>query len=320
MLKFFKFDKKDINYDFYTIDFETANNYEFSPIQVAIVGIKNNKCTILLDTLINPGNDIFWDDMNYSIHGISEKNIQSAPTVEKVFREISEILDNNLVFAHNAVFDIKILREGYSKFNIKKNFKYGCSLQIARRTFKNLINYRLDTLADNLNLKFNHHNASDDASICANIILKSIEINNASNINEMLDSIKYLIGNYDGETFTKAYSKRLYAPGKITDKERAEVNIDETIETEISGQRIVFTGTLSIPRSEAMILCGKNGAIPQPRITKDTNILVVGRNDYNNFKTGNKSNKMLKAEELIKKGQNLEIIDETDFINLLEIR
>ena len=50
---------------------------------------------------------------------------------------------------------------------------------------------------------------------------------------------------------------------------------------------------------------------------QNTNYLIVGRDDYGNFKEGNKSNKMLKAEKLIQNGQDLEIITEDDFFELL---
>ena len=66
-----------------------------------------------------------------------------------------------------------------------------------------------------------------------------------------------------------------------------------------------------------MKIVADNGGIPEGNVTQNTNYLVVGRDDYGNFKEGNKSNKMLKAEKLIQKGQDLEIITEDDFLDMI---
>ena len=66
-----------------------------------------------------------------------------------------------------------------------------------------------------------------------------------------------------------------------------------------------------------MKLAAEHGAIPNASVTSTTNYLVVGNDDYHKFKTGNKSNKMIKAEQLIAKGQDLEMITEDDFLDFL---
>lgn len=303
-----------------TIDFETANRYEYSPCSVAIYQFENNVSSKVYSTLINPGN-IEFDEFLISIHGITKDMVENAPSIEQVLKQICIIIKDNFVFAHNAGFDISKIIMGCVIYNLSiPNFEYADSLMIAKRTWPGLINYRLDTVAEYLQLPFNHHNAEDDAKICGEIINASLQQHNCSSIDELLDAVKYVKGIYFENEWKHAYSKSLYNrnKNKKTDYEKASnFNINTDITTSISGKYFVFTGSLNIPRSKAMELCADKGAIPQGGINKLTNYLVVGRNDYGNFKDGNKSNKIIKAESLIKNGQDLEIITEADFFKMI---
>jgi DNA polymerase-3 subunit epsilon len=52
-------------------------------------------------------------------------------------------------------------------------------------------------------------------------------------------------------------------------------------------------------------------------VRKDTNLLVMGLQDYSRFTDGQASNKTKKAKELIAQGKPLEIIDENEFLRRL---
>lgn len=305
--------------DFITIDFEVTNRYEYSPCAVAIYEFENNQINKLLSTLINPG-EVFFDPMFVSLHGITEEMVQNSPGIEQVMHEICNIIPNKFIFAHNAGYDISKLLTGCNLYNISvPYFEYADSLMVAKRTWTKLVNYKLDTISEFLNLKLQHHNADSDAIACGRIILKAIEEQQVNDINELLDKIKYKRGYYD-KTLTHAYSKSLspHSGNKVSDYEKIkQLVINTNISTSLSGKYFVFTGALNIKRAEAMKIVADNGGIPEGNVTQNTNYLVVGRDDYGNFKEGNKSNKMLKAEKLIQKGQDLEIITEDDFLDMI---
>jgi DNA polymerase III subunit epsilon len=85
------------------------------------------------------------------------------------------------------------------------------------------------------------------------------------------------------------------------------------------GENLVFTGTLSLPRTEASYKAALAGCKIQDGINKQTTILVVGIQDH--FTTGHreKSSKQIKAEKLIQQGQNIKIISENDFIKIISL-
>ncbi|EKB55085.1 BRCT domain-containing protein [Facklamia hominis] len=60
------------------------------------------------------------------------------------------------------------------------------------------------------------------------------------------------------------------------------------------------------------------GGLLDNNVTKSTNYLILGNNDYNAILKGKKSSKHKKAEKLKLEGQDIEIIDEFTFYDLIE--
>jgi DNA polymerase-3 subunit epsilon len=59
------------------------------------------------------------------------------------------------------------------------------------------------------------------------------------------------------------------------------------------------------------------GGIPGDGVTKKTNYLILGNNDYCKSIKGGKSSKQKKAEKLILEGADLQIIPESVFIDMI---
>lgn len=85
-------------------------------------------------------------------------------------------------------------------------------------------------------------------------------------------------------------------------------------------RHVVFTGKLEkMLRKDAMQLVVNLGGILDNSVNKQTNYLILGDNDYNAILKGEKSSKHKKAEKLKLEGQDIEIIDERTFYDLLEV-
>lgn len=305
--------------NFLTIDFEVANRYEYSPCAVSIYEFSNGKINKLLSTLINPG-EAFFDPMLVNLHGITEEMVKDAPDVQSVMNEICNIIPDKFLFAHNAGYDISKIIKGCTLYNINiPHFEYADTLMLAKRTWTGLINYKLDTISEFLNIPLQHHNADSDAIACGQIVLNALKEHNVNDLDTLLDKINYQKGYYNNSLISAhSKSKNKHYGTKISDYEKIKnIVINTDADTSIAGKYFVFTGALDIKRADAMKLVADRGGIPEGNVTKNTNYLVVGRDDYGNFKTGTKSNKMLKAEQLIEKGQDLEIITEDDFLDMI---
>ena len=70
-------------------------------------------------------------------------------------------------------------------------------------------------------------------------------------------------------------------------------------------------------RKEAMQIIADLGGHCQDGVNKETNYLILGNNDYNPILRGKKSSKILKAESLKLKGQDIEILSENVFYDVI---
>ena len=57
------------------------------------------------------------------------------------------------------------------------------------------------------------------------------------------------------------------------------------------------------------------GGVPTNSVTSDTDVLVVGQQDYRVVGADGMSSKQKKALSFLEKGHNIEILSETEFIN-----
>ena len=72
-------------------------------------------------------------------------------------------------------------------------------------------------------------------------------------------------------------------------------------------------------KTEVQQLVVDAGSILDNSVTKKTNILILGSTEQNSILKGKKSVKQIKAEKYIQEGQDLEIIDEFTFYNIMDV-
>lgn len=153
--------------NFVAIDFETANAGRDSACSVALVKVKNGKLYDSFYTLIRPP-EMRFDQRNIMVHGILPEDVRYSPTFADIYPELRERLAGKVIIAHNAPFDMSVLRACIDTYHLPKmKFQYFCTVQMARRVWPQLMNHRLDTLANYFQIEFAHHNAMDDARTCA---------------------------------------------------------------------------------------------------------------------------------------------------------
>ena len=104
---------------------------------------------------------------------------------------------------------------------------------------------------------------------------------------------------------------------KFSDIKAQTTEIDEN--NPFYNKAVAITGTLEkMQRKEAMQIIANLGGICQDNVNKETNCLILGNNDYNPQLRGEKSNKLIKAEKLKLKGNDIEIMSENVFYDILD--
>lgn len=304
---------------YFVIDFETANSSRTSACALGIVEIDNGNILNTWDYLINPEED--FDGFNISIHGISPDMVEDKPTFPEIWNDVKEILTNQIIIAHNASFDMSVLRHVLNKYHIGyPNFKYSCTRILSKKTWPSLVNYKLDTIAKLLDIDFIHHQACEDALATSKVFEKILYVNSINDFEVLHDTLKVKYGELYSNSYkpcevkSSSYSIKEYIKPKDIIPESDSFDINHVL----YNKGIAFTGTLtSMPRKDAAQYAVNKGAFYCNTVTKKTNYLVIGIQDYSKFADGEKSSKLKKAEELINKGQDLEIIDENEFLNLI---
>lgn len=301
--------------NFITIDFETATASRDSPCEIGLTFVENKQIIETKSWLINPKNNEF-DFFNILIHGIRPEHVISKPEFNMLWHEIQPLIENQFLIAHNAGFDFSVLRKTLETYQIPfPNLNYSCSYIFSKKVWQGLPSYDLKTLCKHNKIELNHHRAGPDSRATAELALKAFELSDVNSISDFPEKLKTTIGQLYNGGYRRSETKRerIYKP-----KDLAKIigNPDKhNTESIFYGRTVIFTGTLSsMVRAEAQQIIADIGGIIGNSVTKDTDFLIVGQQDYRVVGDDGMSNKQEKAINLIQNGSELEILSEDDFL------
>ncbi len=155
------------------IDFETANAELISACSVGLAKMEDGQVIDTFYSLIKPPTNYFLEK-NIEIHGITASDVSLAPSFKEIWPTIHSFIGENLLIAHNAFFDVGILKALLNHFNLSlPSFKYTCTVQIARKVWPDLENHKLTSLSNLFGFDYEAHHALDDAINCALVFHKA---------------------------------------------------------------------------------------------------------------------------------------------------
>ena len=168
--------------DFVAIDFETATSGAGSICSMGICSVTDNKVTKTKEILIKPV-PFEFNEYNIKIHNITPEMVIDKPTFDKVWQEIFPFLNDRIVVAHNAEFDVGALLSTLDLFGIEfPTFDYLCTVKLSQKAYPELQSHKLNNLANAIGIDFSHHRAGDDAYACAMVLIKIIKDFNLNSI------------------------------------------------------------------------------------------------------------------------------------------
>ncbi|MGL4374265.1 MAG: exonuclease domain-containing protein, partial [Turicibacter sp.] len=210
--------------DFIAIDFETANEKRHSPCSLGITVVKNNQVVEERYWLIRPY-EMRFTPMNLMIHNIRPHDVLEELEFDQLWPQLRPYFENQLIIAHNASFDLSVLRATLDLYKIPyPTFDYLCTMIMSRNYFNYLDNAKLNTVNHHLGLAFNHHHAGADAFACANILLKISEELQS----ESLDELTHFTGIKVGKVFPGGY-RSSSTLGKNKTSKRIDSNEDQPL-------------------------------------------------------------------------------------------
>lgn len=182
--------------NFVAIDFETANEKRNSACSVAVVEVKEGKLYDSFYALIRPP-ELRFAYRNIEVHGITAQDVRNQPEFPFVWQKLAAYLENKIVIAHNASFDMSVLKHCLQTYSIPMpNFQHCCTVRIARKVWPDLENHKLNTLGNYFHIDFNHHNALDDARTCAAVALLAGKACKTASFAEMVAKLHVAVNKF----------------------------------------------------------------------------------------------------------------------------
>jgi len=121
--------------------------------------------------------------------------VANALTFEELWDELKPFLENRLIVAHNAAFDLSVLRYSLDAYGLLyPELEYACSLVLARKLLPGRAKYNLAALSDFFDIPLQHHQAESDAAACAQILLRLAEKHEINCMYELVAAAKYRVG------------------------------------------------------------------------------------------------------------------------------
>jgi DNA polymerase-3 subunit epsilon len=276
--------------EFVAVDVETANADWASICQIGIAHFNEAGVHDTWTSLIDP--EDYFDEMNISIHGITADDVRDQPRFSDVFSEVASRLSGSIV-VHHMPFDRVAIARAAARYSLQEiEARWLDSARVARRAWIEFAKhgYGLKNLCGFLGIPLDHHNALSDAVACGTVLARAAAAS-AAGIEEWLVRARRPLG--------------------------GPVAREGDPEGPLFGERVLFTGALSLPRREAASLAERAGCDVASTPSRHITILVVGAQDLRRTLGRTKSSKHRKVEELIAGGCDVSIIGEEDFMELV---
>ena len=138
--------------------------------EIGAVVLKNGEITDRFQTFVNPNRHLTPEIIGLT--GITDAMLADAPPLKDALEAFLRFVNGRPLAAHNAEFDISFIREGCRQTGLAFDPTYVDSLILAQNLLPELSKFKLDVVAEHLDLPaFNHHRASDDAAMVGYMLI-----------------------------------------------------------------------------------------------------------------------------------------------------
>jgi len=139
-------------------------------IEIGAVVLRDGKLCETFNTFANPGRRLSRKIIELT--GITDAMLEGAPSQEEAISAFLDFTGDRPLAAHNAEFDISFIAQSCREMGRPFPNPWLDSLILAQNLLPDLGKYKLDLVANHLNLPaFQHHRASDDAGMVGYMLI-----------------------------------------------------------------------------------------------------------------------------------------------------
>jgi DNA polymerase-3 subunit epsilon len=184
------------------IDFETAYADRASACALGLVVVQASQIVKRRSWLIRPSK-VRFDLNNVMLHGITADHVAEVPTFAELWDEVYSEIQGMPLAAHNASFDIGVLRHTLDDYKIPyPELDYYCTRAISQALWTALPSYGLELVSHYLGLPFAHHTVEEDAVACATIVLRGCGEVGVGDLTQLAERLKIRRGHLDPGKYT----------------------------------------------------------------------------------------------------------------------
>jgi DNA polymerase III epsilon subunit family exonuclease len=162
---------------FVAFDFETTGLHPATDriIELGAVKFRGRDVLGTFDMLVNPGIPVTEGAVNVS--GITAEMLVSKPAVNEALPDFVTFIEDAVLVAHNAPFDMSFLRAALEIAGMGQVSNTVIDTQVlAQKAYPRLKSYSLQNLVAELGIaQGNAHRALDDAVMCKDLFLTCAE-------------------------------------------------------------------------------------------------------------------------------------------------
>lgn len=281
--------------DFVAIDFETAT--DLNPCQIGMAIVKDGVIVKTISRLIRPLYNLF-NSLTISIHHITPVMTERQPEFPEVWKDIKEYFDGSVIVAHNARFDMSVLKYALDTYCLPypKINGYICTCDLNNREGLELACARYGICLEH------HHDGEDDAINCAKLYLAYVNEENKMADKDLPHEL------FQKNTFVSfnpfAFEGHDALRGDVLQKDLAGADPNNPF----YDRKLVITGIFNIDRPELAKILKSMGADIDTNVGCRTNYLLIGEEPG--------PSKLKKFDELIAAGKDVRKIYQED-LNLI---
>ncbi len=156
--------------DYVAIDFETTSFERSSACSIGLMRFDSDGNPLdSYYSLIKPKRPVY-NPVCMNVHNIPVDDIESSPSFRAIWPEVASFIGDSPLVAHNAEFDISVLRCTMADWNIS-GFEddYYCTLSLSKKIYPELKSHKLTSMASIWGWKYDAHNALADAYIAGRL-------------------------------------------------------------------------------------------------------------------------------------------------------
>ena len=138
-------------------------------IEIGAIKLVNLKPVAEFSELVHTSIELTEDIVRLT--GITSEMLEGKPEIDDVLPKFLNFIEGSIIIAHNAEFDLSMLKASLSRIGIDLEWPVFCTLKMARDLLPDLERKNLDSLAQHYNLTFEaRHRAIGDIKVTVGVL------------------------------------------------------------------------------------------------------------------------------------------------------